>query len=160
MEGSRRRRLLNCALGWIGYVLHSVLLFYSAWSGVWPVPIPTSVGLGIGIPVAAVGLVIYTMAATEFRSSAWATGQQVRLIRDGVYRLCRHPQYLGWTLVLLGTGLAGRSGLALVLVGLLVGLFAIVIPWEERRLESTLGEEYSRYRRETPCVPWRGRRWR
>ena len=160
MEYPRSLRSLSCALGWIGYVLHSVLLFYSAWRGVWPIPIPTGVGLGIGIPVAVVGLVIYGMAATEFRSWAWATGQQVRLIRAGIYRRCRHPQYLGWTLVLLGAGLAGRSALALLLVGLLVGLFAIVIPGEEQRLESTFGEEYSKYRRETPFVPWRGRRLR
>ena len=128
MEYPRSLRLLSCALGWVGYALHSVLLFYSAWRGVWPIPIPTGVGLGIGIPVAVTGLVIYIMAAAEFRSWAWATGQPVLLIRDGIYRLCRHPQNLGWTLVLLGVGLAGRSALALLLVGLLVGLFAIVIP--------------------------------
>ena len=84
MEYPRSLRLLSCALGWVGYVLHSVLLFYSAWRGVWPIPIPTGVGLGIGIPVAVTGLVIYIMAATEFRSWAWATGQPVLLIRDGL----------------------------------------------------------------------------
>lgn len=149
------RSLLICAIGWAAYLFHSSLLFYTSWVSVWPLPISLNVALRIGIPVALAGLVIYGLAASGFRSWAWATGlEHPRLVRCGIYRFFRHPQYLGWTIVLFGIALIGRSALAFILVGVLAGVFAMIIPMEDRRLVSRFGDEYSQCRRQTPCIIW------
>jgi protein-S-isoprenylcysteine O-methyltransferase Ste14 len=78
-----------------------------------------------------------------------------RLKTDGVYRWVRHPSYLGALLAMAGWVLAFRSGLGLILVGLVVPLVLLRIRDEERFLASAFGEEYQRYRRKTwRLVPW------
>ncbi len=73
-----------------------------------------------------------------------------RLQVTGPYRLVRHPLYLGWTLVVLGT--AHLTGDRLVFAGLTTAYLAIAIPWEERSLAAEFGAEYERYR---STVRWR-----
>jgi protein-S-isoprenylcysteine O-methyltransferase Ste14 len=78
-----------------------------------------------------------------------------RLKTDGVYRWVRHPSYLGALLAMAGWVLAFRSGLGLMLVGLVVSLVLLRIRDEERFLASAFGEAYQRYRRRTwRLVPW------
>ena len=68
----------------------------------------------------------------------------------GPYRLVRHPVYLGWILALFGA--AHMTGDRLAFATITTIYLLIAIPWEERSLVSTFGDEYERYKRQ---VKWR-----
>jgi len=69
---------------------------------------------------------------------------------SGPYRLVRHPLYLGWTLAVFGVAHMTGDRLAFSIVSTLY--LAIAVPWEERSLIDTFGDDYVRYQR---LVPWR-----
>jgi protein-S-isoprenylcysteine O-methyltransferase Ste14 len=73
-----------------------------------------------------------------------------RLTTDGPYGLVRHPLYLGWILIVFGA--ARMTGDRLAFAVLTTLYLMIAIPWEERSLAHSFGEEYTRYRR---LVRWR-----
>ena len=68
----------------------------------------------------------------------------------GPYRLVRHPLYLGWILIVFGA--AGMSGDRLAFAVLTTAYLMIAVPWEERSLTRSFGDEYVRYKRH---VRWR-----
>jgi protein-S-isoprenylcysteine O-methyltransferase Ste14 len=77
------------------------------------------------------------------------------LVRSGPYAWVRHPIYTGLLLALLGV-FVGRGdvgallGCALVCVG-----FLRRVPIEERWMQQTFGDAYTRYRAEVPgLLPW------
>jgi protein-S-isoprenylcysteine O-methyltransferase Ste14 len=80
------------------------------------------------------------------RPSAFATRLQVR----GPYRLVRHPLYLGWILIVFGA--ATMTGDRLAFAVMTTAYLVLAVPWEERSLERTFGDEYRSYKRE---VRWR-----
>ncbi len=71
------------------------------------------------------------------------------LVTTGVYRLIRHPSYLGLLLTALGWALAFRSGVGLLLLALLIPPLLRRIHAEERLLETEFGDEYRAYARST-----------
>jgi protein-S-isoprenylcysteine O-methyltransferase Ste14 len=69
------------------------------------------------------------------------------LVTTGLYRVIRHPSYLGLLVNSLGWALAFRSGLGLLLTALLIP--PLVARAEERLLRSQFGGEYEAYRTRT-----------
>ncbi|MBX6316760.1 MAG: isoprenylcysteine carboxylmethyltransferase family protein [Isosphaeraceae bacterium] len=78
-----------------------------------------------------------------------ATHEEHRLVTTGFYRFIRHPSYLGALLGGIGWVLVFRSGIGLLLMGLLVPVFLAVIRAEEALLRSEFGEAYAAYQRRT-----------
>jgi len=72
-----------------------------------------------------------------------------RLVTTGVYRVIRHPSYLGLLITSLGWALAFRSGVGLVLTALLIPALIARINSEERLLSGEFGDEYESYRART-----------
>ena len=72
-----------------------------------------------------------------------------KLVTDGIYRIIRHPSYLGLLVNLLGWGLAFRSIVGVLLVGLAVPPLVARIRSEERLLQSQFGAVYDAYRAQT-----------
>jgi protein-S-isoprenylcysteine O-methyltransferase Ste14 len=72
-----------------------------------------------------------------------------QLIRHGIYRLVRHPLYLGVITVCIGLAVFGPSLLGLVIMSLLIPIFIIRIRIEERLLIETFGDAYREYQRTT-----------
>jgi protein-S-isoprenylcysteine O-methyltransferase Ste14 len=72
-----------------------------------------------------------------------------QLATGGLYRVIRHPAYLGAFVLLLGWVLIFRSGIGLILLALLVLALVGRIRAEEAFLASEFGEEYAEYRRHT-----------
>lgn len=68
----------------------------------------------------------------------------------GAYALVRHPLYFGWVVAVFGA--AHMTGDRLVFAALTTLYLVIAIPWEERSLVRSFGEDYVRYARE---VRWR-----
>jgi protein-S-isoprenylcysteine O-methyltransferase Ste14 len=71
------------------------------------------------------------------------------LVTTGVYRVIRHPSYLGLLVGSLGWGLAFRSAVGVLLAALLVPPLLSRIRAEERLLRAQFGAEYEAYRART-----------
>ena len=69
---------------------------------------------------------------------------------SGPFRWVRHPLYFGWVLAVFGAAHMTGDRLAFAVTSSLY--LVIAVPWEERSLRKTFGEDYARYVR---AVPWR-----
>ncbi|MFW5771323.1 MAG: methyltransferase family protein [Spirochaetota bacterium] len=77
----------------------------------------------------------------------------VKLVVKGPYRYCRNPMALGVILMLSGAAIALWSIPALVIavvISLLHVLYDKIV--EEKELEKRFGDEYTRYKQETPFI--------
>jgi protein-S-isoprenylcysteine O-methyltransferase Ste14 len=68
-----------------------------------------------------------------------------KLVATGVYRVIRHPSYLGLLVLSLGWALAFRSGVGVLLAVLMILPLLARIRAEERLLRSHFGAEYEAY---------------
>jgi protein-S-isoprenylcysteine O-methyltransferase Ste14 len=71
------------------------------------------------------------------------------LVTGGLYRVIRHPSYLGLLLGLFGWALVFRSAIGLLVSLLLIPPLVARMNSEEALLESEFGERYADYRRRT-----------
>jgi len=71
------------------------------------------------------------------------------LVTSGVYRVIRHPSYLGLLINSLGWSLAFRSAVGVLLTVLLILPLLARIKAEENLLRSQFGDDYNRYRSHT-----------
>jgi protein-S-isoprenylcysteine O-methyltransferase Ste14 len=72
-----------------------------------------------------------------------------KLVTSGIYRLIRHPSYLGLLLGALGWALAFRSGVGVILAALNLIPLVARMNAEEALLTSEFGAEYGNYRAHT-----------
>jgi len=102
--------------------------------------------------LAGAGLIARAVATIDpldlagIRPSRSTGGLQV----GGPYRLVRHPLYLGWVMVTFGAATMTGDRLLFAIVTALY--LMIAVPFEERSLVRSFGEEYRRYQR---AVRWR-----
>jgi len=126
------------ALGLIGHAL-------------WPVRIVRrSIGTPVGalLTLAAIALFIY--AVRTFRAAGTPVpGNEptTTIVRNGPYRFTRNPIYLAFSLFQLGLALWVNSvSLVITLVPAVVLMAVVVIPREERYLETRFPTEYAAYK--------------
>ena len=67
------------------------------------------------------------------------------IVRQGPYRIIRHPQYLGYMFLNLGFMLLVQSWLAVVFAALSIGSFIALAMAEEKLLHARFGEGYANY---------------
>jgi protein-S-isoprenylcysteine O-methyltransferase Ste14 len=72
-----------------------------------------------------------------------------RLVTGGLCGIIRHPSYLGLFVLMLGWGMAFRSGVGVVLAALSLAVLLARIQAEERLLSETFGASYDAYRART-----------
>ena len=110
----------------------------------------------IGLIPLALGVAVNLVADGAFRRAATTVKpyeEPSTLIETGAFRLSRNPMYLGFVLILLGTGVLLRAALPFVVVP----AFALLmdrgyIAHEERALAERFGSRWEAYRGAT-------RRW-
>jgi len=100
---------------------------------------------GVGIIARAVAR-IDPLELAGIRPSSDATGLQI----GGPYRLVRHPLYLGWLMATFGTAHMTRDRFVFALIT--AGYLFAAVPFEERSLARSFGDDYARYQRQ---VRWR-----
>jgi protein-S-isoprenylcysteine O-methyltransferase Ste14 len=71
------------------------------------------------------------------------------LVTDGIYRVIRHPSYLGLIVMMFGWALAFRSIVGVVLATLTIPPMLARIRSEEALLHTQFGDDYDAYRRRT-----------
>lgn len=88
-------------------------------------------------------------------SAAWPVlyraQQEDALAASGPYRSIRHPQYVGFVLVMFGFLLQWPTVLTLGMFPVLVFMYWRLARSEERETEARFGPEYATYRRATPA---------
>jgi protein-S-isoprenylcysteine O-methyltransferase Ste14 len=156
------------------YVLASsvvlILLFWQ-WrpipAPVWEIESALGRGLARGLFVLGAGLVLYSTCLIDhfdlfglrqvvlyFRRRAYS---EKRFATPSLYRLIRHPLYVGW-IVTFWAAPAMSAG-HLLFAAAMTGYILLAIPLEERDLAAALGEPYRRWRERTPAfVPRLGGR--
>jgi len=155
-----------------GYSIAMIAAIAEFWTGLAffgdiGAPFPNWLGLPIlmgSFSIAICGWTLRTLALftaqsnfTHFIAPEKISSHQ--LVTHGVYRLCRHPGYLGWFLWSVSTQLVLGNPMCLAAYGLVSWkFFAGRIPGEEALLISFFGEEYEKYARVVPCgLPWMSR---
>ena len=76
-----------------------------------------------------------------------------RLVTEGVYRLCRHPMFLGYDLAALGVVLCWRSPCMLLLSFPMLLFFEVLfLRKEEKYLARRYGDSFTEYRKKVPML--------
>jgi protein-S-isoprenylcysteine O-methyltransferase Ste14 len=147
----RGNRWVIAAFGLIG-LLMGFLPAYTDRHDFWTFDGDTVRWLGVVLFAAGGALRIWPVFVLGRRFSGLVAIQPGHtLVTNGVYRVIRHPSYLGLLVNSLGWALAFRSGIGVLLTALAVVPLIARIRAEERLLRSQFGGEYDAY-----C----GRTWR
>ena len=106
--------------------------------------------LGIIIALAGLGFRIWSMRVLgKFYTRTLKVSESQSVVRDGPYRLIRHPGYLGSILIWVGLAASTTNWIILLFVlAVFFGVYAFRIQSEEKMLLSTL-PDYAEYRRHT-----------
>jgi protein-S-isoprenylcysteine O-methyltransferase Ste14 len=73
-----------------------------------------------------------------------------RLATTGLYARIRHPQYVGFVLIMFGFLLQWPTLITLIMFPILVFMYAFLARREEAEMERQFGEEYRQYAAKTP----------
>ena len=114
----------------------------------WALPRPRYLRRAVGWPVIAAG--VYTVAQSLDAAGSVDLGEPDRLVTTGPYAFSRNPMYVGWALLHLGAGLALGSGWVLAAWPGACLLIHLGVRNEERELQLSFGEGYTRYRATVP----------
>ncbi|HEV2668210.1 MAG TPA: isoprenylcysteine carboxylmethyltransferase family protein [Blastocatellia bacterium] len=122
----------------------------------WPLPfaLPAAVPIGSTMVFASILLFLFSVRALR-AAGAPAPGNQptTNIVRTGPYRFSRNPIYLSFFVLQLGIALWISSiWMVATLIPAAAVVSRVVVPREERYLESRFGQQYSSYRDST-------RRW-
>ena len=72
------------------------------------------------------------------------------LRKDGPFKYCRNPFYLGQTMFIAGAGIMVLCWMNIVAIILLIILTHLTIKAEEKKLKEKFGNDYARYKAVTP----------
>ena len=126
---------------WIGIPLILLMAVYSIF-------LPLVRGTGwfyVGSVVFLIGLIVFALS----RSEAEATPDG-KPFTGSVYRYSRHPIYMSYFLVFLGTGIASASWLFMLLSVVLLVLLCRLCIREESMCVEKFGESYQEYMKRAP----------
>ena len=129
----------------IGF-LNAYLPAYTDRKELWTIGGDTSRWFGVVLFAAGGALRIWPVFVLGNRFSGLVAIQPGHtLVTSGVYRVIRHPSYLGLLINSLGWSLAFRSGVGILLTSLLIPLLITRIDAEENLLRAEFGDAYDVY---------------
>ena len=111
--------------------------------------VPGWVPIAIGVVLIAVAVPVCVVAVRTVMRAYERDG----LCTSGVYRLCRHPVYAVWVLLLApGVLLLFRSWVLLAVPAAMYAIARLLVRREEAYLERRFGDAYREYRRRVPAI--------
>jgi protein-S-isoprenylcysteine O-methyltransferase Ste14 len=146
-------QLLRSVYVWLASLLF--ITVFAAWQPVggevyhvhgWRALIHASIQLGGVIVIAGAVRTIDALELAGIRPHSYRQSLQI----VGPYRWVRHPLYFGWLLAIFGA--AHMTGDRLIFAAISAFYLVIAVPFEERSLIASFGEDYMRYQRQ---VRWR-----
>lgn len=97
---------------------------------------------------------IFIVAGFWLLASAWKVLYEAqrnhRLATTGAYARVRHPQYIGFVLIMTGFLLQWPTLVTLVMYPILVIMYALLGKREEAEMTAQFGDEYRRYKNAVP----------
>ena len=122
---------------------------------------PSPLSIGLGVPLALAGEALRCWAVGY--SGVTTRGDVVsapQLVTAGPYAYVRNPLYVGNFLTAVGFTLAftggnaspERAALAVLALGIMLAVYATIVPHEEAFLRRTFGSAYDDYARRVPAV--------
>lgn len=88
-------------------------------------------------------------------ASAWKTlynDQRLgKLAKDGLYQYVRHPQYIGFTLIILGFLLQWPTIITLLMAPILIIRYITLASQEENEMLGKFGDKYRNYKKKVPA---------
>ena len=133
----------------IGF-LNAYLPAYTDRRELWTIDGDTIRWIGVALFAAGGALRIWPVFVLGHRFSGLVAIQpEHTLVTNGVYRVIRHPSYLGLLINSLGWSLAFRSAVGVLLTLLLIPPLLARIHAEEKLLHSEFADEYNAYRSRT-----------
>jgi len=126
----------------------NVMLLPMVVSWIYTVFLPLQLGtiwLYIGLIICLFGMVFTTAAILNF-----ATSQKDKVVTKGLYRFTRNPTYFGIVIMHIGLGISCSSWLFLLLTAVMLIMFNAVLPAEERYCLYRFGDDYQKYKNNTP----------
>ena len=131
---------------WLIGLLAAYLPAYTDRRGFWTFDGGTVRWLGVALYTAGGALRIWPVFVLGDRFSGLVAIQPGHaLVTSGAYGVVRHPSYLGLLISMLGWSLAFRSGVGVLLTGLMVLPILLRIYAEEELLRAHFGAEYDAY---------------
>ena len=98
---------------------------------------------------------IFIVAGFFLLAASWkvlyAVQRAHRLATTGPYARVRHPQYIGFVLIMFGFLLQWPTILTLIMFPILVFMYVRLARYEEREARAEFGEAYTRYETNTPA---------
>ncbi len=146
-------RIIQVVLSGIGFLL---LLQPLPWDTVNVRFVPATPAwtfCGVVLTAAGIGFAIWARFVLGRNWSGTVTlKQDHELIRDGPYRIVRHPIYSGMLLAMLGTAIG--YGKVACLIGVAIAFLGFWIKWriEEQFMIEQFGAQYIQYRSEVKAV--------
>ena len=137
---------------WFGmWAFHHLAVILASIYHVWLVPIDKKPAAWGGFVILISGILILTAGMITFGTFDRSAGKDTsKLVTNGIYRWSRNPQFIGWAMILLGISVMGRSGVALALTVVFMGvLYWYTVRLAEPYLELLYGEEYLIYKSKT-----------
>ncbi len=74
------------------------------------------------------------------------------LVKNGIYRYSRHPQYLGILLITSAFIIQWPTILTVIMWPILLIMYIRLAKKEEKEMEETFGEEFRKYKKEAPML--------
>jgi protein-S-isoprenylcysteine O-methyltransferase Ste14 len=81
----------------------------------------------------------------------YAAQREGKLAVDGPYASIRHPQYVGFVLIMLGFLVQWPTLVTLIMFPVLTYMYARLAKGEEREAQEQFGDQYRRYAERTPA---------
>ena len=146
---ARSNRWVIAVFAVIGF-LNAYLPAYTDRKELWTIDGDTIRWLGVVLFAAGGALRIWPVFVLSERFSGLVAIQPGHsLVTSGIYKVIRHPSYLGLLINSLGWSLAFRSGVGVFLTVLLIPPLLARINAEENLLYSQFGDDYNTYRSHT-----------
>ena len=133
----------------------AALVEFWLWRSLALPPLPLLAWLGTALALAGWALrtaALFTAQSNFTHLVASYKETSHRLVRHGVYALCRHPGYVGWFLWSVSSQLLLGNVVCFLAYGYVSWrFFKGRIPHEEEMLLRFFGEDYASYARAVPC---------
>jgi len=134
------------AIGWLfGYTLpegvlwgHTLVQYIGFW------------GMYVGIIISLTGVALVISGWNRIHKDYWSKEEgQGKLVKTGIYKYIRHPQYTGFFMITFGMMCEWATLPLIILYSLLLVLYYKLAKKEEADIEKEFGKEYVKYKETT-----------